>query len=59
MAGNLLSLYEITSDKKYLSVARQQLDNIVPNLLNSGPMLSSWAHKILKYISLNSDLASE
>ncbi len=59
MAGNLLSLYEITKNSDYLSIARQQLENIVPNLLNSGPMLSSWVHKILKYISLDSESAPE
>ncbi len=53
MAGNLISLYEFTYDKKYLEIAKQQLFNIAPNILNSGPMLSSWAHKILKYISMD------
>ncbi|MHC1778729.1 MAG: DUF255 domain-containing protein [Bacteroidales bacterium] len=53
MAGNLITLYEFTYDRNYLEIARQQLFNIAPNILNSGPMLSSWAHKILKYISLD------
>lgn len=53
MAGNLLSTYEITGNKEYLQIAEQQIFNIVPNLLSSGPMLCSWAHKILKYINLN------
>ena len=53
MAGNLLSFYEITGNKEYLKIAEQQINNIVPNLLSSGPMLSSWAHKILKLIKLN------
>lgn len=53
MAGNLLSFYEITGKKEYLKIAEQQINNIVPNLLSSGPMLSSWAHKILKLIKLN------
>jgi hypothetical protein len=53
MAGNLISLYEITREERYITIAKQQLNNIVPNLLNSGPMLSSWAHKILKYINID------
>lgn len=53
MAGNLLSFYEITGNKEHLKIAEQQINNIVPNLLSSGPMLSSWAHKILKLIKLN------
>lgn len=53
MAGNLLSLYELTGEKRYLEIARKQLNNIVPNLLKSGPMLSNWAHKVLKLIYLD------
>lgn len=53
MAGNMLSFYEITGKKEYLKIAGQQINNIVPNLLSSGPMLSSWAHKILILIKLS------
>lgn len=53
MAGNLLSFYEITGNEDYLKIAKQQISNIIPNLLTSGPMLSSWAHKILMLITLN------
>ena len=59
MAGNLLSIYEITGNEKYLKIARKQLNNMVPNLLKSGPMLSNWAHKILKLIYLDSGYVSE
>lgn len=59
MAGNLLSIYEITGNEKYLRIARKQLNNMVPNLLKSGPMLSNWAHKILKLIYLDSGITSE
>jgi len=52
MAGNLLSFYEITGDKEYLRMAEQQIVNIAPNLHSSGPMLSSWAQKILRYIRI-------
>jgi uncharacterized protein len=53
MAGNLITLYQFSHERKYLELAKQQLFNIAPNILNSGPMLSNWAEKILKYISLN------
>lgn len=53
MAGNLITLYELERDPQYLKIARQQLLNILPNLINSGPMLSNWAHKILKYITIS------
>ncbi len=49
MAGNLITYYELTGETYYLSLAEQQINNIAPNLLASGPMLSSWAHKILRY----------
>jgi hypothetical protein len=52
MAGNLLRLYQITLDNNYLSMAEQQLKNVAPNLMDSGPMLSNWAHKILAYINM-------
>jgi uncharacterized protein YyaL (SSP411 family) len=56
MAGNLLSFYEITGDKEYFKIAEQQIMNIAPNLHSSGPMLSSWAHKVLKYLNIISKL---
>lgn len=59
MAGNLLSIYEITGNENYLKIARKQLNNMVPNLLKSGPMLSNWAHKILKLIYLESGFTPE
>jgi uncharacterized protein YyaL (SSP411 family) len=52
MAGNLIAMYKITGERKYLEIARRQINNIAPDLLNSGPLLSSWVHKILKLISL-------
>lgn len=48
MAGNLITYYELTGKDYYLDIARQQIDNIAPNLIASGPMLSSWAHKVLR-----------
>jgi uncharacterized protein YyaL (SSP411 family) len=52
MAGNLIAMYKITGERKYLEIAKRQINNIAPDLLNSGPLLSSWVHKILKLITL-------
>ncbi len=52
MAGNLIAMYKITGERKYLEIAKRQINNIAPDLLNSGPMLSSWVHKILKMTAL-------
>jgi uncharacterized protein YyaL (SSP411 family) len=57
MAGNLISFYEISGNKEYLDIAAQQIMNIAPNLHSSGPMLASWARKILKYIQLTKQMA--
>ncbi len=52
MAGNLINLYHFTGKEEYLTMARQQLINVAPHLLGSGPLLSSWAHKILLYLNI-------
>lgn len=59
MAGNLLSLYKITKNKNYLSIAERQLKNISHDLLSSGPMLSGWANKIKIYIESGLNSISE
>jgi uncharacterized protein YyaL (SSP411 family) len=53
MAGNLIEMYRITEDKQLLELAGQQLANIAPNLPESGPLLSSWAHKLLLFVLLS------
>jgi hypothetical protein len=57
MAGNLIDLFEITNNKRYLDIARSQIENITPNLVGSSIFLSSWANKIDKY--LNSPIIPE
>ncbi|EKD31363.1 MAG: Thymidylate kinase [uncultured bacterium] len=52
MAGNLIEMYKISGNKKYLEIAERQINNIASDLINSGPLLSSWAHKILLFITL-------
>jgi len=51
MAGNLIDLFEITNNKRYLDIARSQIENITPNLVGSSIFLSSWANKIDKYLN--------
>jgi len=53
MAGNLIEMYRITEDKQLLELAGQQLANIAPDLPESGPLLSSWAHKLLLFVLLS------
>lgn len=53
MAGNLIELYRITQNKTYLETAGRQLSNIASDLPESGPLLSSWAHKLLLYVLLS------
>lgn len=52
MAGNLIEMYKISGNKKHLEIAERQINNIASDLINSGPLLSSWAHKILLFITL-------
>ena len=52
MAGNLIEMYKISGNKKHLEIAERQINNIASDLINSGPLLSSWAHKILLLITL-------
>jgi len=52
MAGNLLSLYEITGDENFLLNAHHQISNIASNIPESGPMLSNWIGEILHFLSI-------
>lgn len=52
MAGNLIEMYKISGNKKHLEIAERQINNIASDLINSGPLLSSWAHKILLFITI-------
>jgi Highly conserved protein containing a thioredoxin domain len=52
MAGNLLSLYEITGEKSFLLNAHHQVSNIASNIPESGPMLSNWIGEILHFLSI-------
>ena len=52
MAGNLLSLYEITGNDEFLLNAHHQISNIASNIPESGPMLSNWIGEALHFLSV-------
>lgn len=49
MAGVMIDMYKLTGESRYIEIARQQIGNILPAIGYSGPLLSSWAHKIMEY----------
>ena len=51
MAGNLISLYEVTGREEFLRHAHRQISNIAPNIPESGPMLSNWIGEIVHFLS--------
>lgn len=53
MAGVMIEMYKITREERYLYISSQQIGNILPSLNHSGPMLSSWAHKLMEYALLS------
>ena len=52
MAGNLISLYEITGREDFLLNAHHQISNIASNIPESGPMLSNWIGEALHFLSV-------
>ena len=55
MARNLLILYKTRKDEFFLSAFKQQLYNIAPQLIGTGPLMVGWALQILNYLSDRSD----
>ncbi len=55
MCGVLIDLYKITGDTNYFILAKKQLDNILPNISESGVMLSNWANQALKVLRIISE----
>ncbi|MBR5857011.1 MAG: hypothetical protein IKY70_07045, partial [Bacteroidales bacterium] len=55
MARNLLILYKTRKDEFFLSAFKQQLYNIAPQLIGTGPLMVGWALQILNYLSNKSD----
>ena len=55
MARNLLILYKIRKDEFYLEAFKQQLYNVAPQIIGTGPLMVGWALQILNYLSDKSD----
>lgn len=55
MARNLLILYKMRRDEFFLNAFRQQLYNIAPQIIGTGPLMVGWALQMLNYISNRSD----
>ena len=51
MADNLLLLHKITKDKKCLELFEQQIYNIQPQLIGSGPFMAGWGMQVLNYLT--------
>ncbi|MEF9931901.1 MAG: hypothetical protein RR770_06350, partial [Bacteroidales bacterium] len=51
MARNLYILHKLSGDKFYLQAFKQQIYNIEPHLIGSGPLMVGWALQILNYLT--------
>jgi hypothetical protein len=45
----MIDMYKLTGEERYIQIASQQIANILPSIGYSGPLLSSWAHKVMEY----------
>jgi uncharacterized protein YyaL (SSP411 family) len=59
MADNLLLLHKITKDKKCLEIFEQQIYNIQPQLIGSGPFMAGWGMQVLNYLTSTLSLHTE
>lgn len=55
MARNLWILYKMRKDEFYLEAFKQQLYNVAPQIIGTGPLMVGWALQILNYLSDKSD----
>lgn len=56
MCDNLLRMYLLSGDEKYMELYKRQINNIASHLVGSGPHLGNWARLILKYVDSCSQL---
>ena len=59
MADNLLLLYRITGNDIYMNTFKQQIYNIEPQLIGSGPFMTGWGMQVLNYLSDYLPVAAE
>lgn len=52
MADNLLMLYKVSKGKSiYINTFKQQIYNIEPQLIGSGPFMTGWGMQVLNYLT--------
>ena len=51
MADNLLLMHRITKDNECLELFEQQIYNIQPQLIGSGPFMTGWGMQVLNYLT--------
>ena len=59
MADNLLLMHRITKDNECLELFEQQIYNIQPQLIGSGPFMTGWGMQVLNYLTGHLHLGSE
>ena len=59
MADNLLLLYKITGNDIYIKTFKQQIYNIQPQLIGSGPFMAGWGMQVLNYLTEELTLSPE
>lgn len=60
MADNLLLLHKITGGNKLcMDIFRQQIYNIEPQIIGSGPFMTGWGMQVLNYLSNENESAPE
>lgn len=51
MADNLITISEYIDSDEYLIIAKKQINNIVPDLIESGQQLLSWSYQMLRILN--------
>ncbi len=59
MADNMLLLYRITANDIYIKTFKQQIYNIIPQLVGSGPFMTGWGMQLLNYLSDHLPITTE
>ena len=60
MADNMLLLHKIAGDNKLcMDIFLQQIYNIEPQIIGSGPFMAGWGMQLLNYLSIKDRSAPE
>ena len=52
-------LYRITANDIYIKTFKQQIYNIIPQLVGSGPFMTGWGMQLLNYLSDHLPITTE